>query len=398
MEHASVRSWFRRHLPALAAGVALVTVAAVPVRAAQDAPFPLESCTDSAVARQLDFWVGDWQAVGADGQPVGVNRVRKLHGGCVIEENWTSAKSGVTGQSMNYVDPRDGRWKQVWFDSSGTLVTYDGELRDGAMRFEGQTVEADGTAVVARAVVEPVGGGRLHHAIEHSKDGGESWEVVFEATYVPLSRLAAKAEAGSDAEPPEAPPAERALVAPVPPASTAPAPEAPVPAKVREPVGVRAASGAVPEERVPIDERPRVHLESPMVLEVPIGPIESIPESYSWSTDETSVYVAGGVSVRRVTIARSERRGSVRVEATAALHGSQYLQHAALAADLVWRGEVVDSAAVGEFPVGRSIKAQSDGDGLRKTLTLSLDRERFEEIFGAGDERPVLRLTVTVRN
>jgi len=385
MVPSSLRSSFVRHVPALAAGAALLILAAGPARA-QEAPSPSPSCADS-LHRQLEFWVGEWQAVGADGQPVGINRVRGLHGGCVIEENWTSAKSGVTGQSMNYVDPRDGRWKQVWFDSSGTLVVYDGELRDGAMQFEGQTVEADGSAVIARAVVEPIGGGRLHHTIEHSKDGGESWEVVFDATYVPLAQ---------PLEQPAAPPAT--MPPPTPPVAPAPAAEPPAPASAKEPAGVRAASGAVPEEQVPIDQRSRIHLESPMVLEVPIGPIESIPESYSWSTNETSVYVSRGVSVRKVTLTRSERRGSVRIDVTPAFYGTEYLQHAAVAAELVWRGEVLQSAAVGEFPVGRSIKAQSEGDGLEKTMTLSLDRERFEEIFGAADERPILRLTVTARN
>ena len=36
-----------------------------------------------------------------------------------IEPNWTSAR-GNTGMSMNYFDPGDKQWKQVWMSSPRT--------------------------------------------------------------------------------------------------------------------------------------------------------------------------------------------------------------------------------------------------------------------------------------
>ncbi|MGD2113519.1 MAG: hypothetical protein PVG07_00595 [Acidobacteriota bacterium] len=376
-------------LPVCLAALACLLAGAAPAAAQQTGP--PRPCADDPLHRQLDFWVGDWRVLGADGEPVGFNHVRRRHDGCVIEESWSSGGSDLTGQSMNYVDPRDGRWKQVWVDSSGTLVVYDGELRDGAMHFEGENVRHDGTVARARVVVEPVGAERLRHRIEHSRDGGESWEVVFDATYVP--REGRTTDEPSREPAPE--PGPESVPRPAPEPAPAPAPE-PTPEPASE-GGVRAASGAVPAQEVPLEERNRVHLESPMVLDVPVGPIESIPAEYSWSTEETSIYLTEGVSVRRVTLSRSERGGTVDVEVVAALHGRRYLEHADLAAELVWGGEVLASAGLEDFAVGRSVKAQSSGFGLEKELTLSVPRERFEEAFG-GEERPVLKLTVAVRN
>ena len=149
---------------------------------------------------------------------------------------------------------------------------------------------------------------------------------------------------------------------------------------------------------MPLEERNRIFLESPMILELPIGPIESIPEEYSWSSKETSVYVSGGVSVRRVTLSRDEHGKKVDVEATAVLYSSGYLDHVDLTAELVWRGDVLAQASEDKVSVGRSVLSQSEGDGLEKRFTLTVDRSRFEEAFGDADERPVLRLTVTVRD
>lgn len=158
-----------------------------------------------------------------------------------------------------------------------------------------------------------------------------------------------------------------------------------------------AVSVEAPETDVPASERAKTRLESPMVLELPVGPVEALPEGYSWRTDETASFVAEGASIRQVTVSRHERRQGVDLRVAAALHGEGYLQHAELGVELLVDGEAVASGTVREFPLGRSISAQSEGAGVEKTVTLSLDRETFERAFG-GEERPVLRLRLTVRD
>lgn len=350
----------------LAVSMAALTLLAVGATPAQEAPpeFP-RPCEDDPVRGQLDFWVGEWRVVGSEDQLLGHNRISKRHGGCVIEEAWTSGRGGGSGESLNFVDPSDGRWRQVWVGSTGTVIRYEGELRDGAMRFQGSAVTADGTEALSRMVLEPLEGGRVRQRIERSDDDGETWETTFLGTYLPE-------------------PGREAAIAPAP--APEPAPAAPPPRQVV------AISARAPEDALPPEKRPKTHLQSPMVLEVPVGPVEALPRGYSWSTSETAQYVTEGASIRKVTVSR---HGSD-LEVTLALYGAGYLQHADLEVELLAGGETVASAGLSDFALGRSLLAQNPDDGLEKRVVLELDRETFERAFGA-EERPVLRLVLTAQ-
>lgn len=364
---------------------------------------PAAPCQEDPRHRQLDFWVGEWRVVDPQGQQVGINRIKKLHGGCVIEENWSSS-SGGTGQSMNFLDPKTGRWQQHWADSRGGVVWYEGEVRDGVMHFAGENILRDGTVRMSRVVLEPLDGGRVHHFIEHSTDGGATWSTYFDGTYIPLGEAVAEAGGGPEAEAATAPqvvpipPAgEGSAAKPMPAPSSEVAPPASAPASA-EPgeTPVKAVSVQVPERQVPLAERAQVRMASPMVLEIALGAIDSIPEGYAWSTREVGAYVCEGVTVKRVEVARRMRRGSVELEITLALHGSRYLHQAAAEVELLSGGETVASGRLKEVAVGRSIGLQDPDEGREKSLTLTLERGQFEALF-AGGERPSLRVTVTVR-
>lgn len=373
----------RRSVPGrLPAALALLVALALPgAVAAQDAqaqeaqPELPRPCEDDPRHRQLDFWVGEWRVLGADGREPGTSRVRSRHGGCVIEEEWSAARGGGSGVGMSFVDGEDGRWRQLWVGSTGTVVRSEGELRDGAMRFQGRTTEADGTVTLSRATLEPIEGGRVRQLVERSADGGTTWSRYFEGTYVPASE---------------------ALPMPMP---TRPEP-APSTERSTErssgPNQVTVVSVEVPDEEVPIDQRPKRHLQSPMVLEVPVGPVEALPEGYSWSTDETAQYVVEEAIVRKVSMARKSTRNAVELPVTVTLYSSRFLHHGDLGVELLSDGEVIASGVVDDFALGRSLPAQGDGPGLERRLVLSLERETFDAAFG-GAERPVLRITLTIR-
>lgn len=422
---------FRRSIaPVLLAVAVAAPTAPAPAQQAPEAlPRP---CEDDARRQELDFWLGTWRVVGADGsaegREVGRSRIETRHGGCVIVERWRSSRGGGSGQGLSYVDPADGRWRQVWVGSTGTVVRYEGERRGGAVRFQGRVTSADGTERLSRAVLEPLPDGRVRQRIERSDDGGATWTEYFHGIYEPVEgaavpqpdegRPSTPAPAPRPAPAPPLPAPEPAPAAPLPeppPPAPAPAPEpaapapmpraaepapAPPPAPAPAPApggGVTAVSGEVPDEEIPPAERETIRLVSPMVLEVPVGPVEAIPEGYSWSTDETTRYVVEETTIRKVTLARSERRNRVELEVTAALHCRRFLEHADLGVELVSGGEVVAEGRLEDFPVGRSVKAQAQGDGLEKTVVLEMDRAAFQEAF-TGEERPVLRLSLAVRD
>lgn len=353
-----------------------------PAARAQDAPPELpRPCEESELHRQLDFWIGDWRVLGSDGQVLGTSHVRSRHGGCLVQEEWASERGGGSGLGMSFVDGEDGRWRQVWVGSTGTVVRYEGELRDGAMRFRGRSSSADGEVTLSRATLEPVEGGRVRQRIERSSDGGTTWTRYFEGTYVPASEALPM--------PMPAPPRQEA--APSAERSTERSTE-----RSSGPSQVTAVSVEVPDEEVPIEQRPKRHLQSPMVLEVPVGAVEAIPEGYSWSTDETAQYVVEEAVVRKVAMSRKSTRRGVELPVTATLRSSRFLHHGDLRVELLSEGEVIAAGEVNDFALGRSLPAQGDGEGLERRVVLSVDRETFESAFG-GEERPVLRLTLTIR-
>lgn len=138
-------------------------------------------CLHEQRYRALDFWVGDWEVYSGPTR-AGHNRISKIMDGCIVLEQWQSA-SGDKGQSMNYYDPREKVWRQAWVDAGGGVVHYRGQVRDGAMHFEGEQIESDGSYVITRVVLAPQADGTVKHRIDNSADGGKSWKLYFDGTY-----------------------------------------------------------------------------------------------------------------------------------------------------------------------------------------------------------------------
>ena len=131
----------------------------------------------------FDFWVGEWDVFDPKGKQVGSSKVERLEAGHLIYENWTGAQGG-TGKSMSFVDPIDKRWKQVWVAQNGWIIHYDGEFKDGAMRFEGTSLQKNGSKEFSRCTFSPLPEGRVRQLIERSPNG-KDWKTLFDGTYVP---------------------------------------------------------------------------------------------------------------------------------------------------------------------------------------------------------------------
>jgi tetratricopeptide (TPR) repeat protein len=141
-------------------------------------------CEYSDKHRAFDFWIGEWDLFNPQGQQVGSNSIQKILNGCVIYENWTSARSGYFGKSFNYFAPSIGKWRQNWVDGAGGIVWYEGEVKDGVMHFTGESISMDGSIQLARVTLTPLPDGRVHHVIEQSADDGKTWSIYFDGLYV----------------------------------------------------------------------------------------------------------------------------------------------------------------------------------------------------------------------
>jgi len=163
--------------PALAAQQAAASAPAV----ATPAPKPCSAPEN----RQFDFWVGNWDVFNSQGQLEGSNDVRSILDGCVVQENWTG-KGGMSGTSFNAWDAPAKKWRQSWVDNRGLVLLLDGEFRVGKMVLEGRRPGKKAGTVIDRIQWQRIGGdrNRVRQLWEESADGGKTWEIAFDGTYV----------------------------------------------------------------------------------------------------------------------------------------------------------------------------------------------------------------------
>ena len=140
-----------------------------------------EPCEHAEEFRQFDFWIGEW-VVSSGGAVAGENRIERLERGCLLMENWTSAGGG-SGKSMNFYDPENKTWNQIWVDASGSNIFASGSLRDGVMHFEGKHHYLGAPSQLYRMSFTPRPDGTVRQFIEQSQDEGKTWYVWFDGIY-----------------------------------------------------------------------------------------------------------------------------------------------------------------------------------------------------------------------
>jgi len=140
-------------------------------------------CEGIEAARDLDFWIGDWDVRLADGTLVGHNSISKDEGGCTLLEQWRGA-GGSAGTSMTFYQPSRDQWRQLWVGSSGTLIDIAGGLRDDAMYLEG-TIEyvAEGRIEAFRGTWSELPDGRVRQHFEEFNLVAQTWQTWFDGYY-----------------------------------------------------------------------------------------------------------------------------------------------------------------------------------------------------------------------
>jgi hypothetical protein len=136
----------------------------------------------------FDFWAGDFDAfvgLSGTGTPAGQLHNTREYEGCVLIERWVpGALGGPAGMSLSYYDPADKLWHFVWNDDSNGPIQFVGNYRDGAMEFEGSTLNADGSKLLARNVLRAVGPDTVRHTFSSSLDSGRTWVIQTDQYFV----------------------------------------------------------------------------------------------------------------------------------------------------------------------------------------------------------------------
>lgn len=88
--------------------------------------------------RHFDFWVGDWEVFDTLGNKIGENKIQQIENGCSLQESWKGT-SGSNGTSLNYFDPSDSSWNQLWLDNSGGILKLKGKIeKPGLLRMSSE--------------------------------------------------------------------------------------------------------------------------------------------------------------------------------------------------------------------------------------------------------------------
>ena len=131
--------------------------------------------------RAFDFWLGEWKVRTPDGKLVGSNAITREYGGCVLHERYDTGR-GYSGESLNIFDAARKVWHQTWVDTTGTLLSLEGGLRNGSMVLEGQTVGVDAVVTKHRITWTPHADGSVRQWWQSTDAKGE-WTTAFDGAY-----------------------------------------------------------------------------------------------------------------------------------------------------------------------------------------------------------------------
>jgi hypothetical protein len=335
--------------------------------------------------------------VGAAGEVEGHIVVESALEGCLLVET-SRAPAGADSLGTWHFDPQAEVWRATRLDAEGRSYRLEGTVRGTELAVQGTAVEANGDTFAIRGT-RSLDGTSVRQSWEVSVDGGSSWNELWRGAYVPAGTQVTRAT--------PAPPAERQPPA-TPPVPPVPEPEptrsGQVAARSLEPPPPAAPAPAEPVAGVVAELTPRdrgarrdpIRMTSPMQLQFPIGPVEKLSEGYGWTSTDTGAYQVDDVRLEAVEVSRRVRRNQVELQVTLRLAGVGMFANTAATVELLdGAGAPIDDVDLGRFPLGNSLTEQSQYGFIAKKVTFSLARDRFDQLFAEGGERPQLRVTLT---
>jgi hypothetical protein len=127
--------------------------------------------------RQMDFWLGVWDAYySADAtEPGGRNTVTRAFDGCVIQEDFDGGAqaSGLVGRSVSTYHTQTQLWRQTWVDNQGGYFALTGG--PAGEDFILSTTRIRENAPHQRMVFEDITPDSFTWRWQSSADGGVSW-------------------------------------------------------------------------------------------------------------------------------------------------------------------------------------------------------------------------------
>jgi hypothetical protein len=144
---------------------------------------PSPGACSAAEYRQLDFWVGDWDAFDASepGTVIARTHVDLIAAGCAVHELYEQT-DGLIGDSILSFDAVRQLWQQTWVTNRGSLMVIAGRFSHGAVTLEGEMHTGDGRSLRQR-ITWQAEGNEVRETALMSTDGGKSWVPAFDVLF-----------------------------------------------------------------------------------------------------------------------------------------------------------------------------------------------------------------------
>ena len=138
-------------------------------------------CIAQKNTQRLDFWLGEWDIYNPNtGAKVAKSSITKSKDGCTLYEDYEH-QSGFFGRSVNYYDPADKLYKQVWVDLRNRVSNY----KEVASQEGVLTLQANlGNNTLTRTTwTYNKEDDTVLQAAENSNDNGKTWSPGFSGLY-----------------------------------------------------------------------------------------------------------------------------------------------------------------------------------------------------------------------
>lgn len=138
-------------------------------------------------SQQFNFWIGEWICEWKAPEGViknGSNEIKKILGGCVIEENFNGNPGApLIGKSHSVYSPALKKWKQTWVDNNGSYLDFEGGMDGDKMILSRTVIRKDGISFMQRMVWYNITDNKFDWNWERSDDEGQNWNVNWHIEY-----------------------------------------------------------------------------------------------------------------------------------------------------------------------------------------------------------------------
>lgn len=150
----------------------------------------IDSCS-TPVANHFNFLIGKWRGEerASEAKTAAVSstfevEIKKLLGGCALQENWDVRAGGkklFSAVLLRAFDVKSGKWMLSYVDDQQNFQFYEGRKENDSWAFYRERT-ADGKTVQIRVTWQPYARGFMQR-VERSNDGGQTWSLAAVVTY-----------------------------------------------------------------------------------------------------------------------------------------------------------------------------------------------------------------------